>query len=229
MCHGHALPAARVPSTTARTALVDAARSTCAGGVLPDGVERDVFVAGGRITFEEQPGARNVVDGGWIVPGLVDVHAHLVLASPAGDGAGDDERVRASARAHLDAGVLLVREPGSPTRAARGLGPDAGCPRVLTAGRFLAPPGRYFPGLARAVSEAELGDAAEEEAGHSRAWVKVVGDFTDDRGRFSANYSAAALADAVVRAHAVGARVAVHVMSRAGMDAVAEICGNAGV
>ena len=52
------------------------------GGVLPDGVERDVFVAHGRITFEEQPGARNVVDGGWIVPGLVDVHAHLGVGQP---------------------------------------------------------------------------------------------------------------------------------------------------
>ena len=52
MCHGHALPAARVPSTTARTAPVDRGTLHLRGGVLPDGVERDVFVAGGRITFQ---------------------------------------------------------------------------------------------------------------------------------------------------------------------------------
>jgi len=52
--------------------------------------------------------------GGYLVPGLVDAHAHLSLFSPAGDGAPPAERVRASARAQLDAGVLAVREPGSP-------------------------------------------------------------------------------------------------------------------
>jgi imidazolonepropionase-like amidohydrolase len=72
------------------------------------------------------------------------------------------------------------------------------------------------------VTEEELPDAAEDEAGHSGAWVKIVGDFRDDAGRFSANYSTEVIAEAAARVHAAGARLAVHVMSRAGMDAVVE-------
>jgi imidazolonepropionase-like amidohydrolase len=212
------------PRRSTRTAVTLAPRATLhlRGVVLPSGEQQDVFVHDGRVTFTEQPDATTVVDGAWLVPGLVDAHAHLALASPAGDDAAEDDRIRASLAAHLDAGVLLVREPGSPTRAAKGLGPDSGCPRVVTAGHFLAPPGRYFPGLARMVDDSELADAAEDEARHSGAWVKIVGDFRDDAGRFSANYSTEAITEAVARAHAAGARLAVHVMSRAGMDAVVE-------
>jgi imidazolonepropionase-like amidohydrolase len=224
MCHGHALVVDRplVPARP-RAHLAPRASLHLRGTVLPDGTTGDVFVtADGRVTLTEQPDATTVVDGGWLLPGLADVHAHLALASPAGDEAAEDERIRASLGAHLDAGVLLVREPGSPTRAAAGLGPDGGFPRVLSAGRFLAPPGRYFPGLAREVTEADLADAVEEEARHSGAWVKIVGDFIGDGGRLTPNYSTAAITDAVARAHAAGARVAVHVMGRAGMDAVVE-------
>jgi imidazolonepropionase-like amidohydrolase len=93
---------------------------------------------------------------------------------------------------------------------------------LVTAGQFLAPAGRYFPGLSRAVSAAELPDAAEEEARASGQWVKVIGDFPDGDGSIRANYPAAVLASAVARAHAAGARVAVHVMSVAGVDAAVE-------
>jgi imidazolonepropionase-like amidohydrolase len=44
------------------------------GVVLPDDEERDLYVAGDRITFEPLGGAEPVVDGGWLLPGLVDVH-----------------------------------------------------------------------------------------------------------------------------------------------------------
>src|SRR3954464_13298799 len=88
---------------------------------LPDEVEGDLFIVGGRFTFDEQDDAETVVSAGFVLPGLVDAHAHLALASPAGDESSEDERVRASAREHLEAGVLLVREPGSPGRASSGL------------------------------------------------------------------------------------------------------------
>ena len=58
----------------------------------------------------------------------------------------------ARAAAHLDVGVLLVREPGGPDHSSTGIGPAQGLPRVQTAGRFLAPPDMYFPGLAREVT-----------------------------------------------------------------------------
>jgi imidazolonepropionase-like amidohydrolase len=46
------------------------------GVVLPDDEERDLYVAGDRISFEPLGGAEPVVDGGWLLPGLVDVHTH---------------------------------------------------------------------------------------------------------------------------------------------------------
>ncbi len=149
------------------------------GTILPAGVPRDLFIADGRITFEDVEDAVTISEGGWITPGLVDAHAHLAMASP-GSPATIEEAVRASAAAQLAAGVLLVREPGSPAgHAADDLG--AGLPRTITAGHFLAPPGRYFPGLAREVDEASLPAAAAEEA-RSGGWVKIVGDFLDDGG-----------------------------------------------
>src|SRR3954447_25121 len=223
MCGGTA-PLAVRPTTGHQLRPRLAARSTMhvRAIFLPDEVERDVFIVDGRFTFDEQDDAETVVSAGFVLPGLVDAHAHLALASPAGDEASEDERVRASARQHLEAGVLLVREPGSPGRASSGLGPQDGLPRVLTAGRFLAPPGRYFPGLGRETTDDELPDAAEEEARLSGAWVKVIGDFPDSDGFIRANYRADALSEAVRRVHAAGARVAVHTMSAAGVERALE-------
>src|SRR2546421_1808814 len=85
------------------------------GTLLPDGVTRDLYIDQGRFVPERpRRSVRTVVDRGWLVPGLVDCHAHLSLFSPAGDKAPPRVRVRASAEAQRDAGVLLVREPGSP-------------------------------------------------------------------------------------------------------------------
>ncbi|HZP26583.1 MAG TPA: amidohydrolase family protein [Dehalococcoidia bacterium] len=193
------------------------------GVILPDGAERDIFVSSGRLTFQPVADARTVLDGGFILPGLVDMHAHLAIASPAGDDASAEERVRASAGRQLAAGVLALREPGSPDRASRELGPQAGLPRVFTAGRFLAPPGRYFPGIAREVTEEQLPAAAADEARASGAWVKVIGDFPDPaEGRMHLNFPAQALTEAARRAHAAGARIAIHATSEAAITGAVE-------
>jgi imidazolonepropionase-like amidohydrolase len=169
-----------------------------------------VFVVDGRITFTEQEDATTILDGGYLIPGLVDTHAHLSLASPAPRHAPPEARVRASAKAQLDAGVLVLREPGSPDHASRNLGPDEGLPRTYTGGRFLTPPGTYFPGLAREVTDEELPAAAEEEARFSSAWAKVIGEWVTEDGRMQANYRPETLADAARRVHALGARMAIH-------------------
>ena len=175
--------------------------------MLPVGEIRDVFVVDGLITFEEAADAVTVSEGGWITPGLVDAHAHLAMSSP-GEPASVEEAVRASGAAQLAAGVLLVREPGSPAgHAANDLG--AGLPRTVTAGYFLAPPGRYFPGLAREVDEVSLPAAAAEEA-RAGGWVKIVGDFLGEDGRVTPNWSGAALTDAAAAAHDAGARITMH-------------------
>ena len=175
--------------------------------MLPAGAPRDLFIADGRITFGDVEDAVTISEGGWITPGLVDAHAHLAMASP-GSPATTEEAVRASAGAQLAAGVLLVREPGSPAgHAAADLG--AGLPRTVTAGHFLAPPGRYFPGLAREVDDASLPAAAGEEA-RTGGWVKIVGDFLDAEGRVTPNWSPSALHDAASVTHAAGARITMH-------------------
>jgi imidazolonepropionase-like amidohydrolase len=116
--------------------------------VLPEEIERDLYIVAGRFTYE-RPDApvTTVFVGGYMLPGLVDAHAHLDVSSPAPPEASPEERVRASAHAHLAAGVLALREPGGPHDASRGIGPHEGLPRIVTAGRFLAPSGRYFLGL----------------------------------------------------------------------------------
>ena len=180
------------------------------GAVLPDDVIRDVFVVDGRITFDEVEGAETLLQDGVLVPGLVDVHAHLAIASPAPEGASTRERAEASAKAHLDAGVLAVREPGSLDHSSNGIGPSDGLPRTFTGGRFLAPPGGYFPGLARDVTDDDLPDAAAEEARASGAWAKVIGDTPIPGPGLARTFGASALAEAAARVHAVGGRIAIH-------------------
>jgi imidazolonepropionase-like amidohydrolase len=179
--------------------------------VLPGADERDVYVVDGHISFEEPAGgAQTVFESGWLIPGLVDAHAHLPLHSPAGDEAPAADRVRASARAQLDAGVLLVREPGAPDRTTLAVAGEDGMPVIQAAGCFLAPPGRYFPGLAREVHAADLADAVTAEATASGAWVKIVGDFFEPGGQIEPNWEPADLRRAADAAHAAGARIAIH-------------------
>jgi len=178
--------------------------------VLPAGGLTHLWIRDG--VFVEGPlDGPTIHAGGYSVPGLVDAHAHLALASPAPD-ADDHERASASARAHLDAGVLSVREPGSPNHASIRLSRSDGLPTVVTAGRFLTSPGRYFPGLAREVDDDMLVSAALEELEHSGGWVKVIGDFFDESGRFSVNFSTESLRETAMHVHDAGGRITMHAM-----------------
>src|SRR5436190_1210461 len=47
------------------------------GVVLPDGEERDLWIVNGRIRTEAVAGAETIVDGGFLLPGLVDAHCHV--------------------------------------------------------------------------------------------------------------------------------------------------------
>lgn len=170
----------------------------------------DLWVSDGRFVPGPLEDA-STHSGGFAVPGLVDAHAHLALASPLANGS-EAEQVRASARAHLDAGVLAIREPGGPSRVSSGIGEDEDLPTVVTAGQFLAPPGRYFPGLAREVADAGLVAAAQDELAHARGWVKVIGDFFDGEGRFAVNYRTETLAEVATEVHAAGGRITMHAM-----------------
>ncbi len=180
------------------------------GTLLPSGDIREVFVVDGRFIFEGVEDAETLLEDAVLIPGLVDAHAHLALASPAPDGATAREKAEASARAHLDAGVLLIREPGSPNHTSNGIGPQIGLPRTITGGKFLAPPDRYFPGLAREVTDDQLPDAAEEEVRSSGAWAKVIGDSPLPGPGLTRTFGTAALIEAAARVHTVGGRIAIH-------------------
>jgi imidazolonepropionase-like amidohydrolase len=190
--------------------------------VLPEGKQTDLFVADGRFRTAPTEDAVTIHSGGYAVPGLVEAHAHLALASPAGSTASEHDRIHASARAQIEAGVLLVREPGSPSRAARDLDPEQGLPRVHTAGRFVAGVGRYFPGLAREVTPDELPDAVAEEYAWSGRWAKVIGDFFDSNGELTPVFPLEALEEAAARVHAAGGRITMHAMIAASVEQAIE-------
>jgi imidazolonepropionase-like amidohydrolase len=177
--------------------------------MVEDGRERDLVICDGRITdIAPSPGAQPDASG-WVLPGLVDLHNHLSLASPVGDAEDAEVRVRASASLELAVGVLALREPGSPDEASMHLAREDGWPTVITAGRFLAPPDGYFPGLARQVTADQLEAAAVEERRRSGCWVKLIGDYLGG-DRFVPNWPAEVLAETTARVHQEGGRVAVH-------------------
>jgi len=89
---------------------------------------------------------------------------------------------------------------------------DPELPRVTSAGRWLATPGRFIPGFGRDVSEAELVRAAVEEAAASSGWCKVIGDWAADEPAVPL----ALLTSVVEAVHAAGGKVAVHCQTAEG-------------
>lgn len=192
------------------------------GRVFPGDDIRDVFIVDGRFTFTPQADARTLIRDAYLIPGLVDAHAHLGMSSPAPQNATPRQQSEASARAHLRAGVLVVREPGGPDRSSTGIGPAEGLPRVQTGGHFLAPFGGYFPGLPREIRMEDLPAEAALEARASGAWAKAIGDFPNDDGDLVPNFSREVLAAAVRAVHEIGARFAIHVVGAAAIETAIE-------
>jgi len=161
------------------------------------------------LSAERVAGAETVFDGGWIVPGLVDAHCHVGLG-PAG--ATDLDEAVAQAETERDAGALLLRDAGSPIDT-RSFDDRDDLPRIIRAGRHLARPKRYTPGLPIDVEdESELPAAVAEQARRGDGWVKLVGDWIDRGvGDLAPLWSDDVLVDAIAAAHAEGARVTAHV------------------
>jgi imidazolonepropionase-like amidohydrolase len=93
----------------------------------------------------------------------------------------------------------------------RALDDEPDLPRMIRAGRHLAAPRRYIPGLAIELEPAELVAAVQVQARRGDGWVKLVGDWIDRGvGDLAPEWPADVLLAAVDAAHAEGARVTAH-------------------
>lgn len=179
------------------------------GVVLPEGEHRHVWVRDGRFTFEPVPGAETVARGGWLVPGLVDAHCHVGVAS-GGAHVVDRDGLRRQALDNRAAGVLALRDCGSPVDT-RFLDDEPEMPRIIRAGRHIAAPRRYIPELAVEVEPGDLADEVRAQARRGDGWVKLVGDWIDRGvGDLAPEWPAEALVEAIAAAHDEGARVTAH-------------------
>jgi imidazolonepropionase-like amidohydrolase len=167
----------------------------------------------GSIQDEPIAGAE-ALPGRYILPGLVDAHAHPAIGGGvSGPTPLDHADTRANLVAWAETGICLARDVGSPAGRALGIRAEEGMPQIQAAGRFLAPAGRYFPDLlAEPVSEDDLIVAAVGEINRGAQWVKVIADFPDLTAGTDAEqtYPIERIAELVAEAHRIGARVAVH-------------------
>jgi imidazolonepropionase-like amidohydrolase len=188
---------------------------------LPDGDVLEFWVRDGLISFEPVPGAQTVCDGGWILPGLVDAHCHVGIKY--GGGHEDLPGAIDQAETERDVGALLLRDAGSPVDT-RSLDDYPDLPRIIRAGRHIAMPKRYIPGLAVDLEdESQLPEAVAQQARLGDGWVKLVGDWIDRSvGDLAPLWNDAILKDAIDAAHREGARVTAHVF---GEDALPGLIG----
>ncbi|HET6529691.1 MAG TPA: amidohydrolase family protein [Actinoplanes sp.] len=187
------------------------------GTVLPDDEMRDLWLVGDRVTLEPVRDAETISDGGWIVPGLVDAHCHLGIAYGAKPIESLDQ-ARELAHTDRDAGVLALRDAGSPYPYPE-LDDEPGIPRLARAGRHVAPPKRYLRDIGIEVDAADVAATVTAQAKAGTGWVKIVGDWIDRSvGDLAPSWDAATMAAAVEAAHAAGARAAVHTFSEEGVD-----------
>ncbi|MGH3624366.1 MAG: amidohydrolase family protein [Sciscionella sp.] len=182
------------------------------GVLLPDDEVRDLWVVDGRIGTERVAGAETVFDGGYLIPGLVDAHCHVGIGTK---GPVELDEAVSQAETDRDAGVLLIRDCGSPIDT-RPLQQREDLPRIVRAGRHLARPKRYIRYVGVELEDQELlPEAVAEQVAYGDGWVKLVGDWLDRSGKDSADlvplWSDEVLAAAIKTAHDGGARVTAHV------------------
>jgi imidazolonepropionase-like amidohydrolase len=197
------------------------------GVVLPDDEVRDLWLVGDRVSTEPVPGAETVVDGGFLLPGLVDAHCHIGIAH-SGAPVTTLAQAKELALVDRDAGVLAIRDAGSPYPYPQ-LDDDPEVPRLARAGRHLAPPKKHLRGIPVEVTAEQVVDAAVAQAKAGNGWIKLVGDWLDrDVADLAPCYDEVTTAAVIEAAHAAGVRVAAHTFSeeavatlvRAGVDSV---------
>ncbi|MFV8127784.1 amidohydrolase family protein [Streptomyces syringium] len=178
-------------------------------GADPDsGVRDELWVVGGRITFDRPAGARDVTTvEGWALPGLVDAHCHVGLDA---HGPVDESTSEKQALTDRDAGALLLRDAGSPSDT-RWIDDREDLPRIIRAGRHIARTRRYIRNYAHEIEPADLVAYVAREARRGDGWVKLVGDWIDrETGDLSSCWPRGEVEAAIAEAHRLGARVTAH-------------------
>lgn len=189
---------------------------------------------------------REEISGLFVIPGLIDLHTHLLLR-PYVDASWDDQVLRESlelrvvrgvvgARATLEAGFTTIREMGTEGAAfadvalrdaiAGGLVPG---PRILASTRAIVATGCYGPsGFDPRWSVPKGAEEADEVAGVRRAvrrqlaagadWIKVYADGRRSRGApATPSFSQDELNALVDEARAGGRPVAAHATTNEGV------------
>jgi imidazolonepropionase-like amidohydrolase len=202
---------------------------------LPDGDRPvDLWVDAAGFLVSEPVAAAERLPGRYVIPGLVDAHAHPAVAETVGGPAALSGAEALDMLARWAAGgVCLVRDAGSPGGLVLQLDLAAGMPRLQAAGRFLAPAGRYFPALLpEEAPEQQLTELALGELARGGRWVKLIADFPAvvngmPSGPAGPTYPGEAIEAMVAAVHAAGGRVAAHVTTdlvsplvRAGIDSI---------
>lgn len=205
------------------------------GTSLPSGQTAQITIAAEAASPDASLSTSvEMLPGAFALPGLVDGHCHLTLRRDQGppfvDVDGTGERLARLAQT----GVTVVRDVGGERAVTLQLAraTPRGMPRVLAAGRFLAPANRYFPDLFAPVEAGDLVDALAHEVRDGASWVKIIADFPhlEDgvvTAPAAASYAFEVIAAAVDAAHELGARVAAHTTTgavsglvRAGVDSI---------
>ncbi|GAB3857212.1 amidohydrolase family protein [Dactylosporangium cerinum] len=180
------------------------------GTVLPDGDVRDIWVLGDRLTFTRPSQFSTTVhDGGFILPGLVDAHAHL--GHDPATMTFDPALFTAAGLGYAGDGTTLLRVPGHRVPIPPDLRDRPDLPRLVTAGPWLAWDGLQELDDLQTVP-ADLPAAGVAEALANDGWCKTYGDWEFDRPK-TPEPVLRALCDAV---HAVGGRVAAHCQTAEG-------------
>ncbi|MFH8569865.1 amidohydrolase family protein [Streptomyces sp. NPDC017993] len=197
----------------------------------PDDVRDELWVVGGRVTFQPPTGTRDITTvEGWVLPGLVDAHCHVGLDAHGPVDAGTAEKQALTDR---DAGTLLIRDAGSPSDT-RWIDDRADLPRIIRAGRHIARTRRYIRNYAHEIESEDLVAYVAQEARRGDGWVKLVGDWIDrSTGDLESCWPRGAVEAAIAEAHRLGARVTAHCFAEdslaplveAGIDCVEHATG----
>jgi len=211
---------------------------------------REVLIEGGRIRSiaaagraELPPGGRRIdLSGRWLIPGLIDLHSHLLL-HPYDEAAWDDQvlkeslalrtvRGAAAAQATLEAGFTVLRDLGTEGAGfadvglrdaiSQGIVPG---PRIFASTRALVATGCYGPSgfdprfdLPKGAEVADGRDgvrvAVRRQIAAGADWIKVYADY---RRRpvdpSTPTYSLEELAAIVDEAESAGLPVAAHAVT----------------